>query len=72
MQEKRSWPFLWYLFQVYDLGETLTMVAWLTMVNHNWTMVDSGSLCFNQGEDHAFYHGRPNHGQPWLTVVGHA
>ena len=24
------------------LGETLTMVAWLTMVNHGWTMVDSG------------------------------
>ena len=24
------------------LGETLTMVAWLTMVNHGWTMVDNG------------------------------
>ena len=24
------------------LGETLTMVAWLTMVNHGWTMVDIG------------------------------
>ena len=24
------------------LGETLTMVSWLTMVNHGWTMVDYG------------------------------
>ena len=24
------------------LGETLTMVAWLTMVNHGWTMVEHG------------------------------
>ena len=24
------------------LGQTLTMVAWLTMVNHGWTMVDNG------------------------------
>ena len=27
---------------MYYLGETLTMVAWLTMVNHGWTMVDNG------------------------------
>ena len=26
----------------HSLGETLTMVAWLTMVNHGWTMVDNG------------------------------
>ena len=31
------------------LGETLTMVAWLTMVNHGWTMVNHGWTMVDNG-----------------------
>ena len=47
MDNKLSRSYTYFLMRLkqlvdWSLGETLTMVAWLTMVNHGWTMVDNG------------------------------